>query len=137
VLAGDVQGGHGDGDGKIDVAGYAARTMIYKFKSKVTGDLIMLEANGQAVLKIIGKADAETLTKGILLPEDMLAAILALENAIALEESAHAEALKKAQATGHEAPNKPNAVSLRQRCVPFIQMLQRCHKAGKEVVWGV
>ena len=111
--------------------------MIYKFKSKVTGDLIMLEANGQAVLKIIGKADAETLTKGILLPEDMPAAILALENAIALEESAHTEAVKKAQATGHEAPNKPNAVSLRQRCVPFIQMLQRCHKADKEVVWGV
>ncbi len=98
----------------------------------------MLEANGQAVLKIIGKADAETLTKGILLPEDMPTAILALENAIALEESAHAEAFKKAQATGHEAPtNKPNAVSLRQRCVPFIQILQRCHKAGKEVVWGV
>jgi len=111
--------------------------MIYKFKSKVTGDLIMLEANGQAVLKIIGKADAETLTKGILLPQDMPTAILALENAIALEESAHAEAVKKAQAAGHEAPNKPNAVNLRQRCVPFIQMLQRCQKAGKEVVWGV
>ncbi len=110
--------------------------MIYKFKSKVTGDLIMLEANGQAVLKIIGKADTDTLTKGILLPEDMPAAILALENAIASEESAHAEAAKKAQATGHEAP-KPNAISLRQRSVPFIQMLQRCHKAGKEVVWGV
>jgi hypothetical protein len=110
--------------------------MIYKFKSKVTGDLIMLEANGQAVLKIIGKADPDTLTKGILLPEDMPAAILALENAITLEESAHAEAAKKAQATGHGA-TKPNAISLRQRCVPFIQMLQRCHKAGKEVVWGV
>jgi cyclopropane-fatty-acyl-phospholipid synthase len=130
-----VQGGHGDG--KIDVAGYAGRTMIYKFKSKVTGDLIMLEANGQAVLKIIGKAGTDTLNKGILLPEDMPTAILALENAIALEESAHAEAIKKAQAAGHEALSKPNAVSLRQRCVPFIQMLQRCHKAGKEVVWGV
>ena len=110
--------------------------MIYKFKSKVTGDLIMLEANGQAVLKIIGKADTETLTKGILLPEDMPTAILALENAIALEEIAQTEAVKKAQVSGQEA-TKPNSVSLRQRCVPFIQMLQRCHKAGKEVVWGV
>lgn len=96
----------------------------------------MLEANGQAVLKIIGKADPDNLIKGILLPKDMPTAILALENAIALEESAHAEAVKKAQATGYEAP-KPNAISLRQRCVPFIQMLQRCHKASKEVVWGV
>ena len=97
----------------------------------------MLEANGQAVLKIIGKADPDTLIKGILLPQDMPTAILALENAIALEELAQSEAAKKALATGHEAPNKPNAVSLRQRCVPFIQMLQRCHKDGKEVVWGV
>lgn len=112
-------------------------TMIYKFKSKVTGDLIMLEANGKAVLKIIGKEDFGRLSKGILLPLDMPAAILALENAIALDESAHAEAIKKAQATGHEAPSQPNAVSLRQRCVPFIQMLQRCHKANQEVVWGV
>ena len=118
-------------------AGYAVRTMIYKFKSKVTGDLIMLEANGQAVLKIIGKADPDTLTKGILLPEDMPAAILALENAVAFEESTSAEAAKKAQATGHEATNKTNAISLRQRCVPFIQMLQRCHQADTEVVWGV
>ena len=111
--------------------------MLYKFKSRVTGDLIMLEANGQAVLKIIGKADTETLTKGILLPEDMPTAILALENAIALEELAHAEAAQKAQGTGHEVPKQSNAISLSQRCVPFIQMLQRCHKAGKEVVWGV
>jgi hypothetical protein len=118
------------------VASYAVQTMIYKFKSKVTGDLIMLEANGQAVLKIIGKADPDTLTKGILLPEDMPTAILALENAIALDESSHAEAIKKALAAGKEAP-KPNAISLRQRCVPIIHMLARCHKAGKEVVWGV
>ena len=117
-------------------ASYAVQTMIYKFKSKVTGDLIMLEANGQAVLKIIGKADTETLTKGILLPEDMPTAILALENAIALDESSHAEAIKKALVAGIQAP-KPNAISLRQRCVPFIHMLTRCHKAGREVVWGV
>jgi len=96
----------------------------------------MLEANGQAVLKIIGKADPDTLIKGILLPQDMPTAILALENAIALEEIAQTEAIKKAQVTGHEAP-KPNTISLRQRYVPFIQMLHRCHKADKEVVWGV
>ncbi len=96
----------------------------------------MLEANGQAVLKIIGKADPNTMIKGILLPQDMPTAILALENAIGLEESAHAEAAKKAQVSGQEA-TKPKTISLRQRCLPFIQMLQRCHKADKEVVWGV
>ena len=137
MLAAYFEDGHKVGGVYGWAAGYAVRTMIYKFKSKVTGDLILLEANGQAVLKIIGKADHDTLTKGILLPEDMPAAILALENAVAFEESAHAEAVQKALATGHEAPKQPNAISLRQRCVPFIQMLQRCHQADKEVVWGV
>ena len=29
--------------------------MLYKFKSKATGDLIMLEPNGRQVLRLIGK----------------------------------------------------------------------------------
>ena len=29
--------------------------MLYKFKSKAAGDLIMLEPNGRRVLEIIGK----------------------------------------------------------------------------------
>ena len=46
--------------------------MLYKFKSKVTGDVIMLQPNGQRVLEIIGKhSAAEPSTKGILLPEQM------------------------------------------------------------------
>jgi hypothetical protein len=27
-------------------------------------------------------------------------------------------------------------VSLKQRATPFIDMLQRAHKAGKDLVWG-
>ena len=42
----------------------------------------------------------------------------------------------EARAAGHEPPH-PEGVSLRQRAVPFIDMLKRCHQAGKEVVWGV
>jgi hypothetical protein len=44
--------------------------MLYKFKSKVTGDVIMLEANGRRVLQIIGK-DAANSAQGIVLPEQM------------------------------------------------------------------
>ncbi|MEN9376283.1 MAG: hypothetical protein RL710_1440, partial [Pseudomonadota bacterium] len=29
--------------------------MLYKFKSKITGDVIMLQPNGRRVLEIIGK----------------------------------------------------------------------------------
>ena len=58
--------------------------MLYKFKSKAAGDLIMLEPNGRRVLEIVGKDPGP---KGIILPEQMPAAIQALEAGIALEEA--------------------------------------------------
>lgn len=110
--------------------------MLYKFKSKVTGDLIMLEPNGRQVLQLIGKGDAASLAKGIVLPADMPAAIAALERAVTEDEAVQKKRLQEAQAAG-EKPARAETVSLRQRAVPFIDMLKRCHAAGKEVVWGV
>lgn len=110
--------------------------MLYKFKSKVTGDLIMLEPNGRQILALIGKADTASPDKGILLPHDMPAAVNALENAIAQEEAEQQRRAREAQAAG-EAPLRTDTISLRQRAVPFIDMLKRCHKADKEIVWGV
>jgi hypothetical protein len=98
--------------------------MLYKFKSKDYGDVIMLEPNGRRVLEIIGK-DAGP--KGIILPEQMPAAIAALHTAIESEELAEKEA-------GGAQGDGPG---LRQRALPFIELLQRNHRAGHEVVWGV
>jgi hypothetical protein len=94
--------------------------MLYKFKSKDAGDVIMLEPNGRRILEVIGK-DAGP--KGIILPEQMPVAIKALEAAIALEESGDEQA--------------GDGLGLRQRAMPFIDMLKRNYKAGHEVVWGV
>jgi hypothetical protein len=110
--------------------------MLYKFKSQAAGDIIMLETNGRQLLKIIGKDDEASLIKGILLPEQMPAAIAALESAIATEESTLQQRINEAQAAGEAVP-RPEAITLRQRAVPFIEMVQRCHKAQKEIVWGV
>lgn len=99
--------------------------MVYKFKSKEAGDLFMLEPSGRQILEIIGK---EAGRQGIILPEQMPAAIEALEAAIALEKSAD-KAADAAQGEG--------VVGLHQRALPFIDMLRRNHKAGHEVVWGV
>jgi hypothetical protein len=107
--------------------------MLYKFKSKAAGDLIMLEPNGRRVLEIIGKDPAP---KGIILAEEMPGAVRALEQAIAKEEAEHQAAIDEAKASG-QVPPRFEAVSLRQRAVPFIDMLKRCEKAGKEIVWGV
>lgn len=98
--------------------------MLYKFKSKDYGDLIMLEPDGRRVLEIIGK-DAGP--KGIIIPEQVPAAIAALHAAIAAEEAAEKEA----------GVVKGDGPGLRQRAMPFIELLQRNHESGHEVVWGV
>jgi hypothetical protein len=104
--------------------------MLYKFKSKAAGDLIMLEPSGRRMLQIIGKNPG---AQGIILPEEIPAAIAALEAAVAKE-----DADQLAEATEGKG-RKPSAehVSLRQRAVPFLDMLRRCQTAGKEIVWGV
>ena len=98
--------------------------MLYKFKSRNAGDVIMLEPNGRKILEIIGKDAGPT---GIILPEQMQAAIQALQDAIKLEESRDAQ----------EAVDLGDAPGLRQRATPFIDMLQRNYKSGDDVVWGV
>ena len=107
--------------------------MLFKFKSKAAGDLIMLEPNGRRVLQVIGKDPG---AQGIILPEEMPAAIQALEAAIVEEEAQQRDAIAEAKAQG-QVPPRFDPVSLRQRAVPFIDMLKRCSLAGKEIVWGV
>ena len=109
---------------------------MYKFKSRAAGDLIMLEPNGLQILQIIGKDDSPTPLKGILLPEEMPGAIAALEAAIVQDEKARAELLEEAKKNG-EPPPRFDGISLKLRALPFIEMIRRCHKADKEIVWGV
>ena len=104
--------------------------MLYKFKSKNTGDVIMLEPHGRQVLEIIGK---EAGPQGIILPEQMPAALLALRAAIAQEEWLASQQL----AQNAEQKSQSPAIALRHRALPFMQMLEACHRQGDSVVWGV
>jgi hypothetical protein len=109
--------------------------MLYKFKSKATGDIIMLEPQGRQILTIWGR-DPDSLTEpGVLLPADIPAALEALHAAVAQDEAQRAQAAQAAEETGHTPA--PQGVSLRQRAVPLVDMLQRSLKADKEIVWGV
>ena len=107
--------------------------MLYKFKSRVTGDLIMLEPNGRQVLEIMGKDPG---APGIIEAVDAPAAICALEAAVAKEEADQKAAIEEAVSRGEPVP-RFEGISLRQRAVPLLDMLRRCEKAGKEIVWGV
>lgn len=108
--------------------------MLYKFKSRAAADLIMLEPHGRRLLQIVGKYSDDR--RGILQPQEMPAAVAALEAAIAQEEAERRAAAAQAEKAGEDQP-EAQAVSLRQRAAPFIEMLRRCEEAGKDIVWGV
>lgn len=111
--------------------------MLYKFKSKATGDVIMLQPNGQRVLEIIGKHSAsEPSVKGILLPEQMPDALSALHGAIEKEEMQRKEAIQQAKADSLPTPHF-EAISLRQRALPFMDMVRECMKAEEAILWGI
>jgi Domain of unknown function (DUF1840) len=107
--------------------------MIYKFKSKAAGDLIMMGPSGDQVLRIIGKEPAP---QGIIEAPAMAVAVAAIERAVADEEAAREQAEREAKAEGRTlAPRE--GVSLRQRAWPMVEMLRRAQAAGQDIVWGV
>ena len=107
--------------------------MIYKFKSKAAGDVIMMGPTGDDVLRLIGKAPAP---KGIIESSAMGAAIGALERAVAADEAARAQAEKEAAAEGKKLSPR-DGVTLRQRAWPLVEMMKRSSAEGADIVWGV
>jgi hypothetical protein len=101
--------------------------MIYKFKSKASGDVIMLGPNGDQMLRIIGR---EPSAKGIVEVEHMAVAIEALRTAVRADEAPSDEA------EDEDAPGG-RGISLRQRLWPVIDLFERSLAAGQPVVWGV
>jgi len=103
--------------------------MLYEFKSKATGTVVMTGEVAERLLAIVGKAPGRT---GIFTVEQMGPAITALQAAAALEKSEGAPG----------EPEEPTvagrrAVSLAQRAWPLIDMLRTAQAADKVVTWGV
>jgi hypothetical protein len=107
--------------------------MLYKFKSKASGDLIMHEPNGRRLLQIMGKDAATT---GIILPEEMAGAMAALKAAVERDEALQKAAMEEASAKG-EAPPSFDPLSLRKRAWPMQEMLERSAKENAPITWGV
>jgi hypothetical protein len=112
--------------------------MIYKFKSKATGDTIMLGPQGDAMLRLIGREPA---AQGIIEVAAMPAAIGALQAAVAADEAARADNKgtdnKDADDGAEPAAGARDPVSLRSRLWPMVEMLKRAQAGGEPVVWGV
>jgi hypothetical protein len=107
--------------------------MIYKFKSKAAGDVIMMGPTGDAVLRAAGREPAP---QGIFEPAALPAARASIERAVADDDAARAEAEAKAKAEGVKPP-RADGIGLRQRAWPLVEMMKRAEAAGEPIVWGV
>jgi hypothetical protein len=107
--------------------------MIYEFKSKAAGQLILLGSSGDQLLRLIGR---EPSAKGIIEAPAMPAAIEAIETAIAQEDAQRSRAEEERLAEGRKAPHG-DGVTLRQRAWPFVELMKRTHDQGEAIVWGV
>ena len=107
--------------------------MLYKFKSKAAGDVIMMGPAGDDVLRLIGKTPA---AQGIIETASMGGAIAAIEQAVAADEAARAQAEKDAAAEGAKLAPR-DGVTLRQRAWPLVEMMKRSMGEGADIVWGV
>jgi Domain of unknown function (DUF1840) len=105
--------------------------LLYKFKSKAAGDVIMLGPNGDHVMRLIGR---EPQARGIFEVEAMPGLIATLQAAVVVDEAAR----QGDPAAADEAPaaGRGDRVSLRQRVWPLVEMLRRCHAAREVIVWG-
>lgn len=108
--------------------------MLYRFKSRATADLVMLEASGRRLLELLGKnPDAP----GVITVAQMPDAVAALSAAVVADEAERARLAQEAQARDEPPPEPADKVTLRMRVAPFIEMLHHCMREKSDVVWGV
>jgi hypothetical protein len=107
--------------------------MPVKLRCTATADLLLLSALAQDLLARLGKDAAQA---GILEPQDMPAALRVLHDL----DDARPESAAKTSSADEPAPEPDfvdEAVSLRKRAWPLIQMIERALAAQKPIVWGV
>lgn len=107
--------------------------MLYKFRSKAGADVIMMGANGDQVLRLLGR---EPEAKGIVEVDRLAAAISALERAVAEDEAEFARLQLEAEQRGEPVPQR-QGISLRQRAWPLLELMRRSLAERVDLVWGV
>lgn len=124
--------------------------MIYEFRSRATGSIVMMGKVAERMLGIIGKPAGP---QGIITVAQLPDAIGRLREAIADERRAREAARMAASASqasagtpvppgsdgGHnqEDAGSSEAVSLEARAQPLIEMFERALAGQRDVTWGV
>ncbi len=114
--------------------------MLYTFRAKVAGDVLMLDRHARPLLEAAGKtADVARQNRGVFTPEQLAAAIAGLESYIARltpDEKAQAELEEKARQQHDDSdPQKSERVFTSQRAYPLLDLLRKAEAAGVNVMW--
>jgi len=110
--------------------------MIVIFQSQAAGDVIMFGDVAYRLMEVMGKEPAAT---GIVTVEQLPDTIARLKTAIARDKESRAGLSEDDLPQTEEAPDgsKRAYVSLTQRAVPLIELLEWSLKKQVPVVWGV
>ncbi len=110
--------------------------MIVTFKSAASADLIYFGDVAKRLMELIGKEPSE---RGIITVEQLPEAIARLKAAIEADREAHRQLVQSDEPGSETSPGgvtRPR-VSLTQRALPLLAMLEESLAEGKSVVWGV
>ncbi|WP_126447374.1 DUF1840 domain-containing protein [Sulfuricystis multivorans] len=110
--------------------------MIVTFKSQASADVIYFGDVAQRLMELMGKEPAE---RGIVTVEELPEAIARLKAAIDADREAHRQLVQADEPGSESLPEggtRPR-VSLTQRALPLLAMLEESLAAGKPVVWGI
>ena len=123
--------------------------MLYEFRSRATGTVVMTADVAEPLLRAIGK---EPTPSGIVTVAQLPEIIARLERARAqstmeapartdhpsTQASTQASTQPSTKALTHLDPEMPEPpVSFGARAWPLLDLLQAAHAAGRDVVWGV
>ncbi len=115
--------------------------MLYEFRSRATGTVVMTADVAEPLLRAIGK---EPTPSGIVTVAQLPEIIARLERARAQSsveapaKTDHPSTQASTKALTHLDPEMPEPpVSFGARAWPLLDLLQAAHAAGRDVVWGV
>jgi hypothetical protein len=109
---------------------------IVTFKSAASADVIYFGDVARRMMELMGKEAAD---KGIVTVEQLPDAIASLKAAIAEDKERHRQLVQneESQTEVAESGGTRPRVSLTQRALPLLAMLEESLAGKKPVVWGV
>ena len=106
--------------------------MIVTFQSQAAGDVIMFGDVAQQMMKLMGK---DVTAKGIVTVEQLPQAIACLRAAVEADKLQRGGNIRpQAEVNVEGVVREP--ISVAQRAIPLLELLERSLKKNKPVVWG-